>query len=94
MKNSKERRTKWLVIFVAIVAKRLQAHQVVLAALTAHINHTNLSVLMAGKTLLARIVARKRAVQVAALALAVRTKRINSFNLRRLAVNFKGVNLA
>ena len=78
LKNLKRKERKWLVTFVAIVAKRLQVHQAVLA-LIAHINRTSLLVLMAERTLLARIVARKQVAQRAVLALAVRTKRINTF---------------
>ena len=75
-----KRGTKWQVIFVAIVAKRLQA-QVAVLALTVRTNHTNLSVLMGARILLARIVAKRLQAQVAVLALAVRTKRINLSNI-------------
>ena len=78
-----KRGTKWQVIFVAIVAKRLQA-QVVVLVLTARTNHTNLSVLMGARILLARIVAKRLQVQVAVLALAVRIKRINLSNIRQI----------
>lgn len=55
--------------------------QVAVLVLTAHTNHTNLSVLMGARILLARIVAKRLQIQVAVLVLAVRTKRINLSNI-------------